>query len=130
MASLALVTIVVPPSQRDKECPPTHVLLNPRVFLWHHLPMTKIHIPTPLRQYAGKQPAVEIKASTIGEALSGLVAQHPDLRRHLYTDDGKLRAFVNVYLNDEDVRYLQKDATAVKDSDSISIVPSIAGGRN
>ena len=56
-------------------------------------------------------------------------AQHPDLRRHLYTDEGKLRAFVNVYLNDEDVRYLQKEATAVKDGDSISIVPSIAGGR-
>ena len=53
----------------------------------------------------------------------------PDLRRHLYTEDGKLRAFVNVYLNDEDVRYLQKEATAVNESDSISIVPSIAGGR-
>jgi molybdopterin converting factor small subunit len=90
--------------------------------------MPKIQIPTPLRQYAGKQPAVEVKAGTIGEALSGLVAKHPDLRRQLYTDEGKLRAFVNVYLNDEDVRYLQKDATAVKDSDSISIVPSIAGG--
>jgi molybdopterin converting factor small subunit len=90
--------------------------------------MPKIQIPTPLRQYAGKQAAVDVKAATIGEALSGLVAQHPELRRHLYTDDGKLRAFVNVYLNDEDVRYLQKDATAVSDSDSISIVPSIAGG--
>jgi molybdopterin converting factor small subunit len=72
---------------------------------------------------------VEVKASTVGDALSRLVTQHPDLRRHLYTEDGKLRAFVNVYLNDEDVRYLQKEATAVKDSDSISIVPSIAGGR-
>jgi len=92
--------------------------------------MPKIQIPTPLRQYAGKQPAVEVKAATIGEALSSLVAQHPELRRHLYTDDGKLRAFVNVYLNDEDVRYLQKDATAVNDSDSISIVPSIAGGQS
>ncbi|MBZ5720576.1 MAG: MoaD/ThiS family protein [Acidobacteriia bacterium] len=91
--------------------------------------MTKIHIPTPLRQYAGKQPAVEVKATTVGEALAGLVARHPDLRRHLYTDDGKLRAFVNVYVNDEDVRYLQKDATAVGDGDTISIVPSIAGGR-
>ncbi|HEV2717945.1 MAG TPA: ubiquitin-like small modifier protein 1 [Terriglobales bacterium] len=90
--------------------------------------MPKIHIPTPLRQYAGKQPAVEVKASTVGDALSRLVTQHPDLRRHLYTKDGKLRAFVNVYLNEEDVRYLQKEATAVKDSDSISIVPSIAGG--
>ncbi len=90
--------------------------------------MPKIHIPTPLRQYAGKQPAVEVAGTTVGEALSGLVSQHPDLRRHLYTDDGKLRAFVNVYLNDEDVRYLQKDATAVQDGDNISIVPSIAGG--
>jgi adenylyltransferase/sulfurtransferase len=90
--------------------------------------MPKIQIPTPLRQYAGKQPAVEVPGSTVGEVLSGLVAQHPDLRRHLYTDEGKLRAFVNVYLNDEDVRYLQKEATAVQDGDSISIVPSIAGG--
>jgi adenylyltransferase/sulfurtransferase len=91
--------------------------------------MPKIHIPTPLRQYAGKQPAVEVKGATVGEALSGLVSQHPDLRRHLYTEEGKLRAFVNVYLNDEDVRYLQKEATVVQDSDHISIVPSIAGGR-
>ena len=90
--------------------------------------MPKIHIPTPLRQYTGKQAAVDVSAGTIGEALSGLITNHPDLRRHLYTDDGKLRAFVNVYLNDEDVRYLQKDATAVKDGDNISIVPSIAGG--
>ena len=73
-------------------------------------------------------PTVEVKAGTIAEALSGLVSKHPDLRRHLYTEDGKLRSFVNVYLNDEDVRYLQKEATAVKDSDTISIVPSIAGG--
>jgi len=72
---------------------------------------------------------VEVKAGSVGDALTGLVAKHPELRRHLYTDDGKLRAFVNVYLNDEDVRYLQKEATAVKDSDTISIVPSIAGGR-
>ena len=91
--------------------------------------MAKIHIPTPLRQYAGKQATVEVKGTSIADALSGLVSQHPDLRRHLYTDDGKLRAFVNVYLNDEDVRYLQKEATAVKDGDTISIVPSIAGGK-
>jgi sulfur-carrier protein len=102
--------------------------LNPTSILWHHLSMPKIHIPTPLRQYAGKQPAIDVKGSTVAEALSGLVSQHPDLRRHLYTEDGKLRAFVNVYLNDEDVRYLQKEATAVGDGDDISIVPSIAGG--
>jgi adenylyltransferase/sulfurtransferase len=91
--------------------------------------MPKIHIPTPLRQYAGKQAAVEVSGSSVADVLSALVSQHPDLRRHLYTDDGKLRAFVNVYLNDEDVRYLQKEATTVKEGDTISIVPSIAGGR-
>lgn len=90
--------------------------------------MPKVHIPTPLRQYAGKQSAVDVKATSIADALSNLIAQHPELRRHLYTEDGKLRAFVNVYLNDEDIRYLQKEATLVSESDTISIVPSIAGG--
>ncbi len=90
--------------------------------------MPHIQIPTPLRQYAGKQASVEVPAKTVGEALSSLVAQHPDLKRQLYTEDGKLRAFVNVYVNDEDMRYLQKEATALKEGDTISIVPSIAGG--
>src|ERR1043166_9143650 len=86
--------------------------------------MSKIHIPTPLRQYVGKQAAVDVEGATVGEAMKALVDQHPDLRKHLYTDDGKLRAFVNLYLNDEDIRYLQKEATALKDGDNISIVPS------
>ena len=90
--------------------------------------MPQIQIPSPLRQYSGKQVSVDVLAKTVGEALTALVAQHPDLKRHLYTEDGKLRAFVNVYVNDEDMRYLQKEATAVKDGDTISIVPSIAGG--
>ena len=89
----------------------------------------KIHIPTPLRVYTGKLDTVSVEAGTVGEALSQLTAQHPDLKKHLYTDEGKLRAFVNLYVNDEDIRYLQKEATALKDGDSISIVPSIAGGR-
>jgi molybdopterin converting factor small subunit len=89
----------------------------------------KILVPTPLRQYAGKQPAVDVEASTVGEALNALTYTYPDLRKHLYSDDGKLRAFVNLYLNDEDIRYLQKDQTAVKNGDTLSIVPSIAGGR-
>ena len=90
--------------------------------------MSKIHIPTPLRQYVGKQTSVEVTGTTVGEAMTALVAQHPDLRKHLYTEEGKLRAFVNLYVNDEDIRYLQKEATALKDGDNISIVPSIAGG--
>jgi MoaD family protein len=90
--------------------------------------MSKIHIPTPLRQYVGKQASVEVAGSTVGEAMNTLVAQHPDLKKHLYTEDGKLRAFVNLYVNDEDIRYLQKEATTLKDGDNISIVPSIAGG--
>jgi adenylyltransferase/sulfurtransferase len=90
----------------------------------------KIFIPTPLRQYAGKKDAVEVRAATVGDALTELTSSHPDLKRHLYTEDGKLRAFVNLYLNDEDVRYLaQKEQTPVKDGDHLSIIPSIAGGK-
>ena len=90
--------------------------------------MAKVLIPTPLRQYAGKQDSVELSGSTVGEVLAALTTQHPDLRRQLYNDEGKLRSFVNVYLNDEDIRYLQKDSTPVKTGDTVSIVPSIAGG--
>jgi molybdopterin converting factor small subunit len=88
-----------------------------------------IFIPTPLRPYAGGQSQVEIEASTISEALSSLTGSHPELKNHLFTAEGKLRAFVNLYLNDEDVRYLpEKEATAVKAGDTLSIIPSIAGG--
>src|SRR3977135_1545558 len=90
--------------------------------------MPKILIPTPLRQYTGKQDTVQVKGGTVGEALTALTTQHQDLRRNIYNDEGKLRSFVNVYLNDEDIRYLSKEATPVKESDTISIVPSIAGG--
>jgi molybdopterin converting factor small subunit len=89
----------------------------------------KIHIPTPLRVYTGKQDTVIVTATTVGEALSQLTTQHPDLKKHLYTDDGRLRSFVNVYLNEEDVRYLpKKDTTTVTEADALSIIPSIAGG--
>lgn len=89
----------------------------------------KVIIPTPLRAYAGKQESVEVQAGTVGEALSGLTSRFGDLKKHLFTDEGKLRSFVNVYVNDEDIRYLQKDQTQVGEGDTISIVPSIAGGR-
>ena len=90
--------------------------------------MAKILIPTPLRQFAGKLDTVEAAGATVGEALGALTAAHPDLKKHLYNDAGQLRSFVNVYLNDEDIRYLSKDATPLGSGDTISIVPSIAGG--
>lgn len=89
-----------------------------------------IFIPTPLRGYAGGKDRVEVEASTIAEALEALTRAHPELRKHLFTGDGKLRAFVNLYVNDEDVRYLpEKELTPVAVTDTLSIIPSIAGGR-
>jgi MoaD family protein len=88
----------------------------------------KVLIPTPLRQYTGKQASLELAASTVGEMFSELTSQFPDLRKHLFTDDGKLRRFVNVYVNDEDIRYLEQESTPVKNNDTVSIVPSVAGG--
>jgi molybdopterin converting factor small subunit len=88
----------------------------------------KILIPTPLRQYADKKDTIDVSGSTVGEALSNLTSRYSDLKKHLYNDDGKLRAFVNVYLNDEDIRYLGKENTPVQDGDTLAIVPSIAGG--
>src|SRR5665213_1068062 len=90
--------------------------------------MAKVLIPTPLRQYTEKQDSVELTGTTVGEVLGALTAKFPDLRKQLFNDEGKLRSFVNVYLNDEDIRYLKKDATPVAASDTLSIVPSIAGG--
>src|SRR2546425_5085308 len=88
----------------------------------------KIFIPTALRQYVGNRDAVEVEARNVKEALDDLVDRFDLLRRHLYADDGDLRNFVNVYVNEEDIRYLGKDATPLHEGDTISIVPSIAGG--
>ena len=90
--------------------------------------MPRILLPTPLRPYVGGSPSVEVSGATVADALESLVARHAGLRRHLYDDAGRLRSFVNVYKNDEDVRYLQKDATPLSEGDSLSIIPSIAGG--
>jgi molybdopterin converting factor small subunit len=89
---------------------------------------TKVNIPTPLRAYTGQQAVVEVDGSNIGELLKNLTAAHGDLKPHLYSADGKLRSFVNVYLNDEDIRYLKREETPVSGSDTVSIVPSVAGG--
>lgn len=90
----------------------------------------KIFIPTPLRPYAGGSHAVDVEAATVEAALDSLTSAHPALRNHLFTPEGKLRAFVNLYLNDEDVRYLPaKEATEVGAGDTLTIIPSIAGGK-
>ncbi|MCM3879139.1 MAG: molybdopterin-synthase adenylyltransferase MoeB [Vicinamibacterales bacterium] len=88
----------------------------------------KILIPTPLRPFTGKQDAVEVDGATIGELLANLTTKYEGLKPHLYNEQGKLRSFVNVYLNDEDIRYLEKEKTPVKAGDTISIIPSVAGG--
>ena len=90
--------------------------------------MTTILIPTPLRPFTDKQEAVQVSGGTVGELLAQLTTKYDGLRRHLYTDDGRLRSFVNVYVNDEDIRYLQREQTPVKDGDTLSIIPSVAGG--
>src|SRR5215470_17550342 len=87
-----------------------------------------ILIPTALRNYAGGSDAVTVEASTVEAALNALTGKHPALKKHLYNDEGQLRHFVNIYVNDEDIRYIEKGATAIKDGDTVSIVPSIAGG--
>ncbi len=88
----------------------------------------KVFIPTPLRGYTGDRESVELPGESVKEVLAELVGRHPALQKHLYAENGKLRNFVNVYLNDEDIRYLKREETPVSDGDSLSIVPSIAGG--
>src|SRR5713226_4615260 len=88
----------------------------------------KVNVPTPLRPYAGGNAAVEVSGKNVSDALGSLTHQYPELKKQLFTDEGKLRAFVNVYVNDEDIRYLEKENTTLEAGDSISIVPSIAGG--
>src|SRR5512146_2447015 len=89
---------------------------------------TTILIPTPLRPYTDKRDAVEASGATIGELLTDLTVRHSGLKQHLFNEQGKLRSFVNIYINDEDIRYLQKEQTPVSTGDTVSIIPSVAGG--
>jgi MoaD family protein len=89
---------------------------------------TKVLIPRPLRQYTNEADVVELDGSTVGELLQNLTDRYSPLKKHLFSEEGKLRSFVNVYVNDEDIRYLQKESTKVTENDVVSIVPSIAGG--
>jgi molybdopterin converting factor small subunit len=88
----------------------------------------KVLIPTPLRPHANGNSAAEVSAKTVAEALGRLTTEYTDLKKHLFTQDGKLRSFVNVYVNGEDIRYLAQESTPTKDGDTINIIPSIAGG--
>lgn len=90
--------------------------------------MTTIRVPTPLRPYTGGAKEVEVSGETVTQALGDLVQHYPDLKRHLFDDAGALRAYVNVFLNDDDVRTLQGEATPLKPGDRLMIIPSIAGG--
>jgi len=89
---------------------------------------TKILIPTPLRPFTDKLDAVELHGATVGELLQNLTTTYAGLKQHLYAADGKLRSFVNIYVNDDDIRYLQKEQTPLKPGDTVSIIPSVAGG--
>ena len=88
----------------------------------------RVLIPTPLRPFTGKQEIVNVSGATVGELLADLTRQFDGLRKHLYTEEGRLRSFVNIYVNDEDIRYLQKEQTPISEGDTISIIPSVAGG--
>jgi molybdopterin converting factor small subunit len=86
-----------------------------------------VHIPTPLRQHTEGQPSVQATGATIQGVLADLAIKYPGITQRLF-DGGKVRPFINLYLNDEDVRYLDNLATAVKDGDELAIIPAVAGG--
>jgi len=88
----------------------------------------KIIIPVALRQYAKNQQSIRLSGQNVGELLDNLVREFPNMRKHLFSEDGQIRSFVNVYVNDDDIRYLEKSATKLKEGDIISIIPSVAGG--
>jgi molybdopterin synthase sulfur carrier subunit len=88
-----------------------------------------IHIPTPLRTYTGGLETVSVPGATVHAVFQQLTVTYPELKQHLFTPEGKLRSFVNVYLNDDDIRYLEaKEETPVNGTDELTIIPSIAGG--
>jgi len=88
----------------------------------------KVMIPTPLRAYTGKDDTVKAEGKTVGEVLNDVAEKYSQLKKHLFDERGDLRSYVNIYVNDEDIRYLQNDKTEIKETDIVSIVPSIAGG--
>jgi molybdopterin synthase sulfur carrier subunit len=90
--------------------------------------MAKIRIPTPLRKLTNNEELVEVNASTVGGAITELQSRYPGIRERLVDDTGAIRRFVNVYVNEEDIRFLQNQETPLKGGDELSIIPAIAGG--
>ncbi len=88
----------------------------------------KVRIPTPLRKLTNNEEVVEIEAITIGDAIQELQSRFPGIKERLVDDKGEVRRFVNVYVNEEDIRFLSNQQTPLKDGDEISIIPAIAGG--
>lgn len=88
----------------------------------------KVRIPTPLRKLTNEQDLVEVNANTISAAITELQSRFPGIQERLVDEKGEVRRFVNVYVNEEDIRFLQNQHTALKDGDEISIIPAIAGG--
>ncbi|CUS77628.1 molybdopterin synthase subunit MoaD [Candidatus Kryptonium thompsonii] len=88
----------------------------------------KITIPTPLRPYTENRDTIEVEGQTIRELLKDMTERYPQLKRHLFSEDGRLRSFINIYVNDEDIRYLDGENTKVSEGDVVSIIPAIAGG--
>ena len=87
-----------------------------------------ILIPAALRAYTDRQSEIEVNGSTAGEVIADLAAKYPDIRKHLYKDDGNLREFINVYIGDTNIKELDGLASLVKDGISVMLVPAIAGG--
>ncbi len=88
-----------------------------------------VRLPTVLRPHADGKSTIDVEASTVSEAVDSLIAQFPGIKSNLLNDDGSLHRFVNVYVNDEDVRYLEQLATPVAIGDELSILPAVAGGK-
>ncbi len=88
-----------------------------------------IEMPSALQKYTNDEEEVEVNASSVKEAFGALAEKYPEVKQHLYDENGKIRSFINVYLNDEDIRYAENLETSVQDGDNIQVVPSIAGGK-
>ena len=92
------------------------------------MPVT-VHVPTPLRKLTGNQAEVQIQAGSVAELVDSLEGSHAGIKERLVDEEGEIRRYVNIYVNEEDVRFLDGKETVLKDGDSVSIVPAIAGGR-